>query len=103
MAYKLVVSSEYDKQLDEIIGYVAIQLSNISAAEAILDDIEALYRYLQEVPESPALCGDPYLASKGYRKAILKHHDYVIMYRVVDESVYISGIFHMKENYYTKL
>lgn len=103
MAYKLIVSSAFDKQLDEIISYVAVQLNNTSDASAILDDVEAVYHYLQKVPESLALCSDPFLASKGYRKAILKHHDYVNLYRVVDYTVRISGIFHMKENYYIKL
>ena len=39
----------------------------------------------------------------GYRKIKLRDHDYVILFRLADDIVQISGIFHMRENYIMKL
>ena len=49
------------------------------------------------------LCEDPFLAGKGYRKIALEQHDYVILYQLEADTVYINGIFHMLENYQKKL
>ena len=53
--------------------------------------------------ESFAFCEDPYLHSKEYRKLSLEKHDYILIYRIVLDTVYIIGFFHMKENYHVKL
>ena len=53
--------------------------------------------------ESFRYCNDSYLAGRGYRKIMLSRHDYLILYRVVDDEVQISGVFHMLENYARKL
>ena len=43
------------------------------------------------------------LASKGYRKFALKKHDYLIIYRVEENTVYLVGFFPVLENYREKL
>ena len=103
MTYKLVVSERAEEQIDNIIGYVAVELSNPTAAKAIIDDIEKAYNKLEYMADSLALCQDPYLSQKGYRKYILDDHDYVILYRLENKEVHISGVFHMKEDYASKL
>ena len=69
----------------------------------ILDDIEDAYDKLEIFVEAFAYCNDGFLAQKGYRKLKLSHHRYLILYRVMDKEVQISGIFHMLENYANKL
>ena len=103
MTYRLLVSNNVDSQLDKILNYVAIKLNNPTAAAAILDDVKRAYNHLEHMPEAVALCEDPYLAAFGYRKIKLRNHDYVILFRIADDAVQISGIFHMRENYITKL
>ena len=53
--------------------------------------------------DSFAYCNDTYLADRGYRKIMLSSHDYLILYRVVDDEVQIAGVFHMLQNYAHKL
>ena len=53
--------------------------------------------------ESFAFCEDPYLRSKEYRKLSLEKHDYILIYRIILDTIYIIGFFHMKENYHVKL
>lgn len=103
MDYKILISDKADSQLDKILKYVAIKLDNPSAAKAILEDVRLTYNHLKHMPEAVALCDDPYLAAYGYRKIKLRNHNYVVLFRVADDVVQISGIFHMRENYIKKL
>ena len=60
-------------------------------------------KLLIERKNSFSFCEDSYLASKGYGKFALKKHDYLIIYRVEENTVYLVGFFHMLENYREKL
>lgn len=103
MNYKLIVSAEANNQLDNIIFYIMNKQKNPEAASEILDDILNSYEIIEKFPESFPICSDPYLAKKEYRKCILAHHDYVILYLINEDCVKISGIFHARENYMKKL
>ncbi len=93
MAYRIEITQRANELLDNIIYYVAVKLNNPGAAEAILDD----------VAETIAYCEDPVLSSKGFRKILLKNHDYVMLYKVLGDVVMVEGIFHELENYGIKL
>ena len=103
MAYKLYISERAEEQLDHILQYIAVRLRNPEAARAVLDDVVDMYDYLREEPGAFAFCDDSWLAGRGYRKAVLKKHNYIMLYRIESDIVQISGIFHMKENYAAKL
>ena len=103
MAYKLLISDRAHEQLDSIIEYVAVKLSNPTAAAAILSDIEDVYDRLTEMPESMPLCDDPFLAFRNYRKALLSKHDYIVLFRIDADIVRVAGIFHTMENYANKI
>ena len=78
-------------------------LRNSDAARSILDDIAAVYKRLEHLPEATPLCRDIYLRAKEYRKIALPHHNYLLIYRVAAQTVYIVGVFHMLENDREKL
>lgn len=103
MRYKLVISERAEMHIDNILDYVVNILKNPGAARAIIADIEDAYSRLEYMADSFAYCNDTYLADRGYRKISLSSHDYLILYRVVDDEVQISGVFHMRENYARKL
>lgn len=103
MLYKLVISERAEMHIDNILDYVVNILKNPGAARAIIADIEDAYSRLEYMADSFAYCNDTYLADRGYRKISLSSHDYLILYRVVDDEVQISGVFHMRENYARKL
>lgn len=103
MHYKLTISERAESHIDNILDYVVNVLKNPGAARAIIVDIEEAYSRLGYMAESYRFCNDSYLAGRGYRKIMLSRHDYLILYRVVDDEVQISGVFHMLENYARKL
>ena len=103
MRFKLNITLHADELLENIIEYVAVQLSNKSVAISILEDVEKVYNVLEERAEAFPYCEDPFLAAKGIRKALLARHDYVILYRIDEDTVTVEGIFHELENYSSKL
>ncbi|MGI6556805.1 MAG: type II toxin-antitoxin system RelE/ParE family toxin [Pseudoramibacter sp.] len=103
MVYKLIIPEHTAHQIDQSIGYIVETLKNPSAAQAVMEDIEYAYNQLKKTAASFAFCEDPYLRAKGYRKLVLQHHDYVLIYRVEKETVYLAGFFHTLENYIVKL
>lgn len=103
MGYKLLISEYADELLDNLIDYLIYHLKNKQAAKHLLDGIDSIYSRLQSNPFQFPLSRDCYLASKGYREAVVPQMDYVVIFDVKTEVVYVFGIFHQLENYQTKL
>ena len=103
MPYRLVVPARTNAQIDACIAYIAQVLRNPDAAHAVVDDISYAYRQLEDLPAAFPLCDDTYLRAKAYRKITLLHHNYVFIYRIDGNIVYLVGFFHMRENYREKL
>jgi len=99
MAYKLVVSKEAHKDIDDIVQYIAVELVNPTAAASFLDDIEKSYFAVINNPRMYSLCQDARLSREGYRKIIIKN--YLILYRIDDEAkkVFIVRIIYGGRNY----
>ena len=51
MHYKLVVTDEMDRLLDERVGYLIKEFKSNQAASHLLDGIEEIYDYLETNPE----------------------------------------------------
>lgn len=103
MAYRLIISRNVERQIDNLIDYLVNELKNPGAAKSVLEDINSAYSSLTVNAGVFAFCSDPILRSSGYRKYVLVDHDYLIIYRVEGADVRISGIFHTLENYAEKL
>ncbi|MCM1159481.1 MAG: hypothetical protein NC300_12525 [Bacteroidales bacterium] len=103
MTYKIVVSERANMHLDNILSYIVYKLKNKQAARAVYDDVKNMYDKLEYMAGSVALCEDSYLAEKGYHKLVLDKHDYILLFQIYDDIVYVNGIFHMLENYREKL
>ncbi len=99
MAYKLVVSKEAHKDIDDIVHYIAVELVNPTAAASFLDDVEKSYFEVINNPHMYSLCQDARLSREGYRKIVLKN--YLILYRIDDEEkvVFIVRIIYGGRNY----
>lgn len=103
MAYNLSVTEHADELLDNILHHLIYQFKNRQAAKHLLDEIEHIYDRLVENPLQFPICRDTYLAKKGYREAVTKQMNYVIVFSLKMNVVNIVGIFHQLENYQKKL
>ncbi|MGM9528517.1 MAG: type II toxin-antitoxin system RelE/ParE family toxin [Phascolarctobacterium sp.] len=103
MDFKIIISENAARQLENILDYLIYRLHSPQAASNVLNEIEAAYTQMQYMADSMPYCQDRYLLSKGYRKWPLSKHDYVLLYQVKGNVVYVNGVFHMLENYRMKL
>ena len=103
MAYRLHITDRAEELLEQLVNYILGKFKNEPAAKHLLDGIEQLYDRLEDNPYQFADCKDPFLKSKGYKEAVVKDMDYILIFRITDDVVYVLGIFHQLENYKNKL
>lgn len=99
MAYKIVRTDAFQRDLDAAIGYLVLSLENKPAAAALLDEIEKTYDGLGRMPMMCEACQDPYLKERGYRKAMIRN--YIMVYTVNKDAktVHIMRLFHGRQDY----
>lgn len=97
--YKLVVSELAHMDLDNIISYIAKELSSPVAALKFLDEVEKRYDYLKNNPYMHERCQDARLEKETYRKTTIKN--YVIVYKVDEssETIVIYRFFYGAQDY----
>ena len=103
MAYKLIITHRAEELLDQLVNHILIKFKNEQAAAHLLNRVEQLYDRLESNPYQFADCRDPFLKSRGYKEAVLKDMNYLVIFRVDGCEVYVLGIFHQLENYQEKL
>ena len=99
MEYRVEVSASADRDVDEILTYIAGNLANPSAASRFADDLDKKYAELESHPYIFELSRNDYLAKMGYHRFIVGN--YVALYRIEEEKhlVVIARIFYGKREY----
>lgn len=95
MAYKVVITNNAMRQFDRYLGYVVHALQNKQAARNIMQDFRQTVKELAVVAGSMKLLDDPELAGRGYRKK----HNYLMVYRIEDNTAIVDAIFHTLQDY----
>ena len=99
MIYKTVFTEQAEKMLDCIVNYLLNTLENVQAANHFLNETNNLIQRLEDNPYQFPVCKDTFLFKKGYREALINKMNYIIIFKIENELVYILGIFHQLENY----
>lgn len=103
MDYKVVVTVDAEEDLDNYIKYLLYEKKSTQAAKNVLDDFEATKENLKYVAGSLKLCDNLRLNQLGYRRINFLNHRYFMLYRIVDNVVYIDNIFHDLQDYENKI
>ena len=103
MAYRLIITERTEELLEQLVNYILYKFRNEQAARHLLDGIEQLYDRLEDNPYQFADCRDSFLKSKGYKEPVVNDMDYILIFRIEGNVVYVLGIFHQLENYKDKL
>lgn len=103
MGYRLNITDRAEELLDQLVNYILFKFKNEPAAIQLLDGMEQLYDRLEDNPYQFADCRDSFLKSKGYKEAVVKNMDYILIFRIDGDVVYVLGVFHQLENYKDKL
>ena len=103
MDYKVVVTTDAEEDLERYIRYLLVVKRNEQAAKNVLDDFESTVKSLKSVAGSLKLCENPRLRKLGYRRINFLSHRYFMMYRIVEDTVFVDNIFHELQDYENKM
>ena len=103
MAYNLIISDRADELIDERVYYLINKFKNTQAAIHLLDGIAEIYDRLEENPHQFPDSRDELLLKKSYKEALVSDMKYKILFRIEDNNVYVVGLFHVLEDYATKV
>ncbi len=76
MDYKVVVTKDAEEDLERFIKYLIIEKESMQAAENVLNE---------------------------YRRINFLNHRYFMLYRIVDNVVFVDNIFHELQDYENKM
>lgn len=97
MAYDVVYTRAAERDKDQIVAYLLLGQQNRRAAERLLNGLDGLVANLSRMPEMYPRVTDDRAARRGYRKAGLL--SYVVIYRMLGQTVEVDRIFHARQDY----
>lgn len=103
MDYKVVVTRDAEEDLERFIKYLIIEKESMQAAENVLNDYDATIESLKHVAGSLKLCDNPRLRQFEYRCINFLNHKYFMIYRIVDNVIFVDNIFHELQDYENKM
>ena len=99
MVSKVVITERAQAQLEEHVLYVLLVKQNPDAAKAVTNDAKKTGRILLDVADSLRYCEDEDLKALGYRKKLFTKHDYLFLYRIIDDVAYVEATYHQLQDY----
>ena len=103
MDYRVVVTKEAEDDLERFIKYLIIEKKSKQAAENLLNDYDVTIESLEHVAGSLKLCDNPRLRRLEYRRINFLNHRYFMLYRIVNNVVFVDSIFHELQDYENKM
>ena len=103
MGYEVVVTREAEEDLERFVKYLIIEKESMQAAENVLNDYDATIESLKYVAGSLKLCNNPRLRQLEYRRINFLNHRYFMIYRIVDNVVFVDNIFHELQDYENRM
>ncbi len=97
MAYKRKILKTAAIEYREIVRYLTTVLVSPEAARSFVDEFESQLDLVCETPEMYALSRMKELAALGYRAMLVKN--YVALYKIDDECIVITHVFHQSQDY----
>lgn len=97
--FRIILTNKAELQAQKILDYIFYELKNVQAAFSVEQDMKETIARLSHTARSLKLCDDPTLSALGYRTIHLKRHRYFMLYKIVDDCVYVIGIYHDLQDY----
>ena len=103
MGYEVVVTRDAEEDLERFVKYLIIEKESMQAAENVLNDYDATIESLKYVAGSLKLCNNPRLRQLEHRRINFLNHRYFMIYRIVDNVVFVDNIFHELQDYENRM
>ncbi len=99
MNYTLRIMKPAQTDLREIYRYIAVDLRNPVAASRRITLIDEAIRSLKSKPDRFPCVMDSYLASKGFRKIVMKNHLIFFVIREKERTVSIMRVLYGRRDW----
>lgn len=99
MVSKVIISPHAQQQFENYVLYVLLEKENAQAAKSITEDALITKNRLLDIADNLRYLDDKDLADLGYRKILFKSHDYLFIYRVIDNIAYVDATYHQLQDY----
>lgn len=99
MGFKVTLTSRAQSNFDDIINYLLYELKSKQAAMNVMEDMEHTIERLSRVADVLKLCDDPDFYKLGYRTIRFKRHNYFMLYRIRNDTVFVDAIYHDLQDY----
>ena len=103
MAYRIVITKDAEEDLERFIRYLVFEKESMQAAQNLLNDYDATIESLKHVAGSLKFCDNPRLRRLEYHRSNFLNHKYLMLYRIVDDIVFVDNIFHELQDYENKM
>ena len=90
--FKVHYTDKSEEDLDEILNYISVDLSNPIAAMSFLDEFEKTIDRARLFPESGSPVNNPYVKTEGLRKLYVKNYTVFYFPDMINESIVILRI-----------
>lgn len=97
MAYEVLWTESAERDRNRILEYLLYDLSSPQAAAHFMDELDNVLDLIGTNPYLFALSREPRLQHLGYR--VCHVMNYLLLYRVASDNVYIGRIFHQTQDY----
>ena len=98
MQFNVELSELAETQYDNILSYISNVLKNPQAVANVMDDFDDTVGKL-EMADTFGFCKSKRLKEMGLHKIKFARHRYLFVYRIVNETVIIEGMYHELQDY----
>ena len=102
-SYRVVISLAAKEDLKRCIRYLKNVKNSVQAAQNVMDDYRQTSIILSDVADSIKDPDSIILKSRGLKRINFQKHRYFMLFKVEDNKVIITNIFHELEDYENKL
>ena len=99
ISYDVNISPKALSQLGSYLAYIRYTLLNPRAAQLVYQDAQETRKQLERAAGSIQLCKNQKLHELGYRAISFNRHNYVMLYRIVDTTVFVDAVYHARQDY----
>jgi plasmid stabilization system protein ParE len=99
MEFNIVLSELAQEQYDKILYYISNTLQNTQAAQSVMQDFDSTAELLKTQAADYGYCNGERLRKLNLRKLHFLKHKYIFVYRIINNTVVIEGIYHELQDY----
>ena len=101
--YRVVITKQAQTDLRDKLSYIRDHLKNRQAVQSVYDDYKSTRKALELVASTVRESESLKMKQRGLKRINFRTHNYFMLFRVRNDRVEITNIFHGSEDFENKL